>query len=74
MDEGFLIQNERTLFIALAIGVWCFIVHTLYSSFVTRRELQRELDSLPRVGEQTEKEKNTGQLQNDDDTESKKNK
>lgn len=57
MDESkFLLQNERVIFIVLAVIVWAFIIHTVYSSFMTRRELQRQIDSLPRVpeGEQPE--------------------
>jgi hypothetical protein len=57
--SGFLFQNERVLFLFLALFVWAFIAHTIWSSVVTRRQLQREIDALPSTTDgDTKKEEN----------------
>jgi cell division protein FtsL len=68
MEDGWLFQNERTLFVVLAVFVWIFIIHTVWTSLVTRRQLQREIDALPRrVDKENDNTQNDNTQHDDDD-------
>ena len=52
--QDMLVDWEQGLFLCLGLLVWAFIIHTVLSSYRTRRALQQMVDDMPDLPPATE--------------------